>query len=80
MAASAKTKPIVTAKRVMVPIAAKKVEAAEARLRFRFPPGYREFMASYGAAFYSNDLRVYEPDDVLKLNKEWRPGEGKYFF
>ncbi len=80
MATRTNPEPIVTAPRVMVPIAAGKVEAAEGRLRFRFPAGYREFMARYGEAFYSNDLRVHGPDHVVEQNVEWRLGEGEYFF
>jgi hypothetical protein len=64
----------------MVPIAAAKVDAAEAKLRFRFPAGYRAFMARYGEAFYSNDLRIYGPDEVVRRNEESRLGEGEYFF
>lgn len=72
--------PVVTAPRVMRPVSRDRVASAEARLRFRFPAGYADFMERHGAAFYSNDVRVLSPETVVTENEEWRLGEGKYFF
>lgn len=63
----------------MTPVADVRVDAAEGELRVRFPVGYRTFMSRYGPAFYSNDIRVYDPESLVQQNRE-RLGEGECFF
>ena len=52
---------IVTAPRVMHPLAPTDFAEAEARLDFTLPDGYRRFMCRYGASFFCNEIRVRAP-------------------
>jgi hypothetical protein len=73
--------PILTARRLVMPIANSAIDAAEQALQCRFPAGYRSFLRRYGEAFYCNDIRVYGPARVLEDNTAWRLGdEERYWF
>jgi hypothetical protein len=56
------------------------VEAAERKLKAKFPTGYAEFVTQFGEGLYCTYMRVYPPGRIVKENPEFQQRIREYYF